>query len=49
MQQFEPRDQNYEERIRLSFALQRVMATIGARLLSVIPGQVEIELNFREI
>ncbi len=48
MQRFEPRDTNYEMRIRSSFALQRVMATIGAWLSSVSPGQVEIELDFRD-
>ncbi|MEP7271800.1 MAG: PaaI family thioesterase [Acidobacteriota bacterium] len=48
MKQFEPRHVAFEERIRSSFALQRVMSTIGARLLSVTPGTVEIELDFRE-
>lgn len=48
MLQFEPRDPNFEEVIRASFHLQRVMSTIGARLRSVMPGAVEIELPFRE-
>lgn len=41
-------DADFEARVRSSFERQRVMATIGARLLSVAPGEVEIELPFRE-
>lgn len=33
--------------MRASFARQQVMTTIGARLLTVQPGAVEIELPFR--
>ena len=46
--QFQPRDAHYEARVRSSFALQRVMSTIGASLRSVSPGVVEIELPFSE-
>jgi uncharacterized protein (TIGR00369 family) len=42
-----PRDPDYEARVRASFACQGIMATIGARLLRVSPGAVEIELPFR--
>jgi uncharacterized protein (TIGR00369 family) len=45
---FEPRDDKFEERLRASFLKQRVMETIGARLVSVTPGRVEIELEYRE-
>lgn len=48
MTDFVPQDTNYEERVRASFARQRVMATIGAKLARVAPGEVEIELPFRE-
>ena len=48
MSQFQPRDLHYEERVTSSFALQRVMSTIGARLYSVSAGVVEIELPFRD-
>ena len=48
MTQFEPRDANYEGRVRESFARQRVMETLGARLALVEPGVVEIELPFRD-
>jgi uncharacterized protein (TIGR00369 family) len=48
MKDFAPRDADYEARVRASFARQRVMATIGATLSRVAPGEVEIELRFRE-
>ncbi len=41
-------DSDYEERVRRSFARQRVMTTIGAELTGVTPGIVEIELPFSE-
>jgi len=37
-------DPNYERRVRESFARQRFMATLGARIVSVTPGEVVIEL-----
>ena len=46
--QFDPRDPSYESRVRASFARQRAMHTIGARLVRVEPGEVELELPFRE-
>jgi uncharacterized protein (TIGR00369 family) len=45
--QFQPRDPQFSERVRASFALQRVMTTIGAQLTTVEAGLVEIELPFR--
>ena len=45
---FKPRDADYERRVRESFARQRALATFGARLLRVAPGEVEIGLPFRE-
>ncbi len=41
-------DPNYELRVRDSFARQRFMATIGARIVSVTPGEVLIELPWRD-
>jgi uncharacterized protein (TIGR00369 family) len=38
----------FEARVRESFARQRFMATLGARLARVEPGLVEIELPFRD-
>ena len=44
---FEPRDQKFHDRVHASFARQNFMALIGARLVSVAPGAVEIELPLR--
>lgn len=41
-------DAEYEKRVRESFAGQAFMTTIGASLLSVTPGAVDIELPFRQ-
>ena len=42
-----PQDPGFEARVRGSFAQQAVMETLGARLLRVAPGEVDIELPFR--
>ena len=47
MPAFKPQDPGFALRVRASFARQQVMTTIGARLLTVEPGVVEIELPFR--
>jgi uncharacterized protein (TIGR00369 family) len=44
--QFEPTDPNYRSRVTQSFAEQAIMQTIGASLLEVAPGHVEIGLPF---
>jgi len=38
----------FEQRVRDSFAQQKAMATIGARLLRIAPGAVDIELPVRD-
>lgn len=43
---FEPAG-DFEARVRESFARQSVMATIGAELTRINPGEVEIEMPFR--
>ena len=48
MADLQPRDPDYERRVRESFARQRAMGTLGMRLARVAPGEVEIELDFRE-
>jgi uncharacterized protein (TIGR00369 family) len=45
---FEPRDPEFEARVRASFGRQRLMATIGARMTRVAPGEVEIEAPFSD-
>jgi uncharacterized protein (TIGR00369 family) len=42
------RDPNYEARVRASFAAQKFMATIGAELERILPGEVAVGLPFRE-
>lgn len=44
---YEPADPVYEAKVVESFGRQQIMATIGARLLSVRPGAVEIVLPVR--
>lgn len=41
-------EQNFRDRVRESFAKQRVMQLIGTRLTLVEPGVIEIELPYRE-
>jgi uncharacterized protein (TIGR00369 family) len=45
---FEPQDPNFEARVRASFACLPLMRTIGAILTAVSPGNVEIQLPFRD-
>lgn len=43
---FEPRDPDYEQKVRESFAKQGLLATFCAELRTVTPGMVEIEVPF---
>ena len=45
---FTAQDPGFERRVRESFARQRAMATFGARIARIAPGEVELELPFRE-
>lgn len=45
---FEPRNPDFEARVRESFARQAAMRTLGATLAVVKPGQVEITLPWSE-
>jgi uncharacterized protein (TIGR00369 family) len=47
MTQFQPKDSNYEAKVRASFARQQAMHTIGATLTRVEPGSTEIVLPYR--
>lgn len=44
-----PRDPEpgYEDRVRDSFARQQLMGTLGARVMRVAPGEVDVELPVR--
>ena len=44
--QFEPRDPDFKARVTQSFAAQAIMQTIGAELVEVTPGRVEIILPY---
>jgi uncharacterized protein (TIGR00369 family) len=44
----QPRNPDFEARVRGSFARQRAMTLIGARMSTVAPGRVEIELPVRD-
>lgn len=43
-----PRDPEYAQRVRVSFARQRFMATLGATLELVAPGEVSIAFTHRD-
>ena len=45
---FEPKDPDFENRVRANFLDQRVMSLIGAELITVEPGIVEIAIRMRE-
>lgn len=45
---FEPRDPQWEEKLRDNFARQKVMKLIGAELVEIRPGYCEIHLPFRD-
>ena len=42
-----PRDPDFEQRVRASFARQAVMTTLGVTLSRVAPGEVALEIPFR--
>ena len=45
---FAPADPGFEGKVRESFSRLTLMSTIGARLVSVAPGEVEIDMPVRE-
>jgi uncharacterized protein (TIGR00369 family) len=47
MAPFKPADPQFEARVRASFARQAMMATLGASLERVAPGEVDVRLPFR--
>ncbi len=48
MTRFEPRDPDFEAKVRSSFSRQTAMQTLGAVLGRVEPGEVEIEMPYRD-
>jgi uncharacterized protein (TIGR00369 family) len=47
MTSFQPRDPDFDRRVRASFARQAAMATLGAALERVAPGEVDLTVAFR--
>jgi len=45
----QPRDPQFEARVRASFARQRFMTTLGASLERVAPGEVVIAFTHRDV
>jgi uncharacterized protein (TIGR00369 family) len=45
---FEPRDPEFEQRVRTSFDKQAAMRTIGASIARVAPGEVDLVLDHRD-
>jgi uncharacterized protein (TIGR00369 family) len=43
-----PADPDFERRVRASFEKQKLMATLGAKLVRVEPGAIEIRLPIRD-
>ncbi|POF31503.1 PaaI family thioesterase [Roseibium marinum] len=44
---FTPRDPNWENRVRSSYAAQAFMTNLGAELVHLSPGAVDLELKMR--
>jgi uncharacterized protein (TIGR00369 family) len=44
---FEPRDPDWDAKVRASFNRQTFMQTIGGKLAALSPGRCEVELPFR--
>lgn len=48
MARFEPQDPDFEAAVRRSFGSLTLMKTVGAGLLTVAPGEVEVAMPFRD-
>ena len=48
MNTFEPRDPDFEPRVRASFARQDFMVTLGVEMVHLEPGGVDLAVDFRE-
>lgn len=46
--ELKPRDPDWNDRVRKSFAIQHFMKHLGAELVHVAPGAVDIELELRQ-
>jgi uncharacterized protein (TIGR00369 family) len=44
---FAPKDPNFAERVRASFARQTVMETLGIAIARLAPGEIELVMGYR--
>ncbi len=43
---FQPQDPDFQERVRASFARQRVMTTLGVEIARLEPGEIELAMPY---
>src|SRR3984885_8570777 len=43
---FQPKDPNFAERVRASFARQRMMQTLGVEIARIVPGEIELAMPY---
>jgi uncharacterized protein (TIGR00369 family) len=43
---FQPKDPNFADRVRASFARQRTMATLGVTIARLAPGEIELVMPY---
>src|ERR1700747_614031 len=43
---FQPQDPQFQERVRASFARQRVMQTLGIEIADLQPGEIELAMPY---
>jgi uncharacterized protein (TIGR00369 family) len=43
---FQPKDPNFADRVRASFARQRMMQTLGVEIAQLVPGEIELVMPY---
>ncbi len=43
---FQPKDPNFADRVRASFARQRMMQTLGVEITRIAPGEIELAMPY---
>jgi uncharacterized protein (TIGR00369 family) len=43
---FQPKDPNFAQRVRASFARQRMMQTLGVEIARIAPGEIELAMPY---
>ncbi|MGO9007017.1 MAG: PaaI family thioesterase [Beijerinckiaceae bacterium] len=44
---FQPKDSNFDARVRASFARQRAMQTLGIEIARLAPGEIDLTMPYR--